>query len=303
MSNYMPHLKESLIALGARENVPLSELTSFRIGGNAAYVLIPTAYEQIIEALEACRKASYPVFLMGRGSNLLASDAGFSGLVIRFDRPIHPPVWDGEIVRVCAGTPLVQIAKASVDRGFAGLECLAGIPGTVGGACAMNAGAYGTEIKDVLRRLRVLANGEDRWIHADDEAFGYRKSSVSFPASIVLEVELKLRPDDGTARNRMADCLMQRRERQPLEFPSAGSVFKRPKGHFAGALIEQCGLKGFSVGDAQISKKHAGFIINRGAATEQDVSELIKTVQERVEAETGVRLECEIKRIGENPCI
>ena len=296
-------ISDQLIALGARQNVPFSELTSFRIGGNAAYVLEPVAYETISEAIACCKTASLPICLLGKGTNVLASDAGFSGLVIRFDRPLHPPVWNGTHVIACAGTSLTQLAKESVAKGCMGMEYLCGIPGTVGGACAMNAGAYGAEVKQILRRVRVLQSGADRWIPVDPDALGYRKSPFSFPDYIVLEAEFALSPDDGGAAERMKDATIRRREKQPLEYPSAGSVFKRPAGHFAGALIEQCGLKGKTIGGAQVSEKHAGFIINLGNATERDVTELIARIQETVRTETGVSLECEIKRMGEGACI
>ena len=184
-----------------------------------------------------------------------------------------------------------------------GMERLSGIPGTVGGACAMNAGAYGAEIKQILSRVHVLENGTDRWIDVNPDEMGYRKSPFSFPQRIVLEAELRLLPDDGGAAARMQDCTARRREKQPIEYPSAGSVFKRPEGYFAGALIEQCGLKGRQIGGAQVSEKHAGFIINRGGATENDVSALIAEIQATVTAERGVRLECEIKRMGDGVCI
>lgn len=289
--------KKRLSALGAEEHVSLKTLTSFQIGGDAALVLQPKAYEDLIEAVRVCRAAGYPFTLLGRGTNVLASDAGFHGLVIRFDAPLHAPVYDGTRVTVCCGTSLMQLARETVQRKLSGLERLAGIPGTVGGACAMNAGAYGAEWKQVLRRIRILKDGEDKWVSVRKDDLGYRKSSFAFPQAIALEAELELQPDDGSAADVMRACMEQRRLKQPLELPSAGSTFKRPAGHFAGALIEQCGLKGASVGGAQVSKKHAGFVVNTGGATERDVSELIRLIQTTVLEQTGVTLECEIKRI------
>ena len=288
------HLK----ALGATEQVPLSELTSFRVGGNADFVLRPTSYNALKQAIDLCRDAQYPVYLLGRGTNILASDEGFRGLIIRFDTPLHPPVYQGTRVTACCGMSLMQIARETIAKGLMGMERLAGIPGTVGGACAMNAGAYNAEIKQILRRIRVLENGTDAWIDVRDADLGYRRSAFSFPGRIALEAEFELQIDDGSAYRTMEDCMEKRREKQPLTLPSAGSTFKRPTGYFAGALIEQCALKGFSIGDAQVSPKHAGFIVNNGHATERQITELIEYVQKTVLMQTGVTLECEVKRIG-----
>ena len=288
---------EALLALGAVPNRPLSELTSFKIGGNAAWVLGPDAYETVGRAIGICQKIGLPYYVLGRGTNILASDKGYSGLIIRMEQPIHEPIWNGAHVTVCAGTSLTKLAKESVERGFMGMERLCGIPGSVGGACAMNAGAYGAEIKQILSRVRVLQNGIDAWQTVDPDTLGYRKSPFAFPDCIVLEAEFSLMPDDGTAAETMRECTRKRREKQPLSYPSAGSVFKRPTGNFAGALIEQCGLKGVSVGGAQVSELHAGFIINTGHATEHDVTTLIEKIQEVVLAQTGTALECEIKRL------
>ena len=281
-----------LLELGAEQNVPLSDLTSFHIGGNAAFVLRPKAYEDFGAAMRVCKAAGIPFTLLGKGTNVLASDAGYSGLVLRFDTPLHAPVYRGTRVLVCCGTSLMQLARETVAKGFSGLERLAGIPGTVGGACAMNAGAYGAEIKQVLRRIRILHDGTDEWVPVQDCDLGYRTSAFAFPQAIALEAELELKPDDGSAAETMRSCMESRRAKQPLELPSAGSTFKRPAGHFAGAL------KGRAVGGAQVSTKHAGFVVNTGGATERDVSELIRIIQRTVRERTGVELECEIKRIG-----
>lgn len=298
MQSNWSSLHSELSALGAMPHVSLSDLTSFRVGGEAAFVLRPKSYADIQKAISLCKDAGCPVTLIGRGSNILASDDGFSGLVIRFDTPIHAPIYLGTTVTVCCGTSLMQLARETVARGLMGMERLAGIPGTVGGACAMNAGAYGGEIKQILKRIRVLENGADRWITIHDSDLGYRKSAFSYPERIALEAEFELQSDDGTAAATMESCMEKRREKQPLNVPSAGSTFKRPEGHFAGALIEQCGLKGHSIGDAQVSPKHAGFIVNNGHATEREISELIRLVQCTVKEQTGVQLECEVKRIG-----
>ncbi len=282
---------------GAEVNIPLSELTSFRIGGNAKVVLHPHSYNAIRDAVTFAAQNGIPLALLGKGTNILASDRGFGGFVLRFDTPLHEPVYRGTTVIACCGTSLTALARETVRHGLMGLERLCGIPGTVGGACAMNAGAYGGEIKQVLVRIRVLKDGRDRWIDVRDCDLGYRRSAFSFPSCIALEAEFSLRHDDGTAAQTIQTCMDKRREKQPLELPSAGSTFKRPEGHFAGALIEQCGLKGFTIGGAQVSEKHAGFIVNVGGATEADVSSLIAYVQRVVLERTGVSLEPEIKRI------
>lgn len=281
----------------AVRDVPLSELTSFRVGGNARLVLRPGSCEELKRAVDLAKETGVRLALLGKGTNVLASDSGFDGLVLRFDTPLHAPVYDGTRVIACCGTSLTQLARETVRKGLSGLETLCGIPGTVGGACAMNAGAYGGEIKQVLKRIRLYRNGTDAWVDVKDEDLGYRRSTFSFPDAIALEAEFLLKPDDGTAFDVMQQCMEKRREKQPLEFPSAGSTFKRPEGHFAGALIEQCGLKGYTIGGAQVSEKHAGFLVNVGGATEADVSALIAHVQKTVLERTGVLLEPEVKRI------
>lgn len=296
-------LTAKILALGARRDVPLSELTSFRIGGCAAFVQEPDEYGNLIRMVRFCRDNGVPVYLLGKGTNILASDSGFSGVIIRFDRPVHPSEWHGNRVTACAGMSLTQLARESVARGYMGMERLCGIPGTVGGACAMNAGAYGAEISQILSRVHVYQNDTDRWVDVDPGQLGYRKSPFSFPECIVLEAEFALSPDDGGAEDRMRESVFQRKEKQPLEYPSAGSVFKRPKGSYAGMLIEQCGWKGKSVGGAMVSQKHAGFIINTGGATEQDVSALIDLIRKDVSEKTGFDLECEIRYLEDGTCI
>ena len=282
---------------GAEQNIPLSDLTSFHVGGAARLVLHPRSYEAIREAVAFAERNGIALALLGKGTNILASDNGFDGCVIRFDTPLHEPVYSGTRVIVCCGTSMTALARDTVRHGLMGMECLCGIPGTVGGACAMNAGAYGAEIKQILQRIRVLRDGKDEWIDVSEGDLGYRRSIFTFPHAIALEAEFALKPDDGTAYETMQRCMEKRREKQPLELPSAGSTFKRPEGYFAGALIDQCGLKGFTIGGAQVSEKHAGFIVNIGGATEADISALIKFVQNVVKERTGVTLEPEIKRI------
>ena len=281
----------------AERDVPLSELTSFRVGGKARFVVRPRTYETIRDVVSFASANGISCMLLGKGTNVLASDRGFDGIIIRFDAPLHEPVFRGTSVIACCGTSMSVLARETIRHGLMGMERLCGIPGTVGGACAMNAGAYGAEIKQILKRIRILRNGTDEWVDVKDCDLGYRRSAFTYPGTIALEAEFCLAPDDGTAYETLRDCMERRRQKQPLELPSAGSTFKRPEGYFAGALIEQCGLKGVTIGGAQVSEKHAGFIVNIGGATEADISALIAYVQNVVKERTGVALEPEIKRI------
>jgi len=298
MNRLSDKIQRGLSNLDIEPLYPLSELTSFRIGGNAAgYARLHSA-EELKQAIRFCREEGIRYRLIGNGTNILAPDEGFDGLILRL-MPTVPAAFDGCRVVCSAGANLSAIAKESVQRGLMGLEALSGIPGTIGGACAMNAGAYGGQLSDVLVRVTALMGDEVREIAVQKGDFGYRRSPFVAPDCIVLEAELMLSPDDGGAKERMAECNRRRREKQPLAYPSAGSVFKRPEGHFAGALVEQCGFKGYAIGDAQVSELHAGFIINRGRATCKDVCELIETIQTVVFERTGVRLEREIKLLEE----
>lgn len=295
--------RKPLTDLGAKEDVLLSGLTTFRVGGTADFVLETGEEAVLVEALRLCKQGHIPCALLGNGSNVLAGDGGFAGLVLKITPAGQEPVFEGCRVTVSSGASLTALARESLRRGLMGLERLAGIPGTLGGAIAMNAGAYGGQIADVLRRVKVIRDGEILWEDIHPQDFGYRKSPYSWPKTVVLEAELELATDDGTARETMERCYKARREKQPLEYPSAGSYFKRPEGHFAGALIEQCGLKGATVGGAQVSEKHAGFLINRGNATAKDVQSLEKLVRDKVLLETGVELEREVKLLEETACI
>ena len=303
MDYYRDTVAQALVDLGAKRDVPLSDLVSFRVGGPAACVLQPKGEAELCRALDVCRTEHIPVVLLGNGTNVLPTDEGFCGLVLHMSGDDAAPVFEGGRVTVGAGYSLTALAKESVQRGFMGLERLCGIPGTVGGAVAMNAGAYGGEIKSVLHRVRCYRDGAFAWEEAQLDRMGYRKSPYAWPETVVAAVELNLLPDDGTAADTMADCMKKRREKQPLSLPSAGSTFKRPEGHFAGALIEGCGLKGCTIGGAQVSQLHAGFLVNTGGATAGDVEALMRHVQDVVYRETGVHLEPEVKRLEELVCI
>lgn len=283
-----------------RINEPMKRHTSFRAGGNAAWFAIPETVEELKAVLSACEKAGSPWYVIGNGSNLLVSDRGFAGVIIsteRFDRlDVH-----GTGITAGAGVMLSRMANTAYKAGLTGLEFAAGIPGSVGGACVMNAGAYGSEMKNVLKRVTVLTpEGEVKVLPAEELELGYRTSVIPKQGLLVLEAEVSLAEGSmEEIRAMMDDLAFRRKDKQPLEFPSAGSTFKRPEGYFAGKLIEDCGLKGFSVGGAQVSEKHAGFVINTGGATAADIYRLCKTVEKKVRDSFGVSLEMEVKLLGE----
>ena len=299
MDNRVDRVLTALKGLEIKCNVPLSSLTSFRIGGPAAMVLRPHGAEDIRRSIQSCSQFGVPYCILGNGTNVLAPDAGYPGLVIRIDTPLTTPLFVDTTVTCPAGTSLSVLARESGNMHLMGLESLSGIPGTVGGAVAMNAGAYGSEIRHIIKSVRILKNGRVLDIETKKTDFGDRSSAYCAPNVIVLSATFQLEHDDGGAKERMLDTTRQRKEKQPLSLPSAGSVFKRPKGRFAGALIENCGFKGASIGGAQVSPLHAGFIVNTGYATERDVLELITLIQQRVFAETGVQLEREVKLMSE----
>ena len=281
-----------------RTNAPMAEYTSFRIGGPAELLFMPEDREQLEIGMSKAEELGVPYMIIGNGSNLLVSDGGIDGLVIRIAGDFSGIEYSGNKLKARAGTLISAAAKDSVERGLMGLEWAAGIPGTVGGAVAMNAGAYGGEIKQVLTNVEYIEDGEVRSAEPGEGDLGYRFSRFTAPERIVLSAEFSLSPDDGMTRERMRDYAERRRTKQPLAYPSAGSTFKRPAGCYAGALIEQAGLKGASVGGAEVSTLHAGFIINKGGATCEDVKRLIELVQERVYESSGVALETEVKLIG-----
>ena len=295
ISNKIASVQRALAGLDVTAEVPLAALTSFRIGGPAALVARPRSEAELCAALRAAEAAALPDRILGNGTNVLAPDEGFAGLIVRLDAPFSPLRIVGQRVLCSAGDSLSSVSRRSVAAGLSGMEGLEGIPGTVGGACAMNAGAFGAEIRQILRRVRLLRGGELSDVTVQDGDLGHRRSVFAAPNAVVTGAEFELLPDDGHAAERTADFARRRKEKQPLSLPSAGSVFKRPAGHFAGGLIEQCGLKGLRIGGAEVSTLHAGFIVNRGGATCADVVALIEEIQRRVLLETGVRLERELK--------
>lgn len=293
-----------LKAIGAKKNVPMSDRTSFRIGGAADILVCPKNTDEIMTALTAADLLGLPVMCIGNGSNLLVSDDGIEGLVIMLrSKETDTRIDKADCTMYASAFSLFSsVAKKSVDSGLMGLEWGAGIPGTVGGACAMNAGAYGGEIKNCLTKINVIRKQNGGYAECtydvEPSDLGYRRSRFAFPDMIITGATFSLSPDDGKTRERMDDFTCRRTTKQPLSLPSAGSVFKRPEGHFAGALIEQAGLKGVSVGGAQVSELHAGFIVNRGGATANDVLSLIQLIKQRVFEMSGVQLEEEVRFVG-----
>ena len=280
---------------------PMSRHTSFHIGGPAELFITPASETHAVKALSLCRAASIPVYVVGNGSNLLVADEGLRGAVIAFSQPMSGITRQGNTLSAQAGVTLSQLCRFAQREGLSGLEFAYGIPGSVGGAVYMNAGAYGGEIKDVTASIRVLDDTSDCLvtIPAEQACFAYRSSRFQKEGQIVCEADFKLTPDAPEAIDtRMKSIMGQRVAKQPLEFPSAGSAFKRPVGGYAAALIEECGLKGFSVGGAQVSTKHAGFVINTGGATCRDVLTLLEAVKNEVFRRTGVMLEPEIKHLA-----
>ncbi len=276
---------------------PMTAHTSFRIGGPADVFASATA-EQMAKVIRFCRENEVPLLVIGNGSNLLVSDGGVEGVVLQPSE--YGAAFEEEFVIASAGMPLGKLCLQACEHGLSGLEFAYGIPGSVGGGVYMNAGAYGGELADVLEEVTALdENGNVLVLDKEELKLGYRHSVFMERPLTVLKATFRLKADSPVAiRARMDDFLSRRKDKQPLEYPSGGSFFKRPAGHFAGALIEQCGLKGFTVGGAQVSEKHAGFVINRGGATCADVMELCRQVQERVWKTFGVRLEREVQYIG-----
>lgn len=285
-----------------RHDFPLSRVTSFHIGGNADLAVYPADAEAFAYALDAVVQAGVPYTVIGNGSNTLVRDGGFRGVVF-VTTDMRRVTIDGTRLTGGCGVLLGSVGTNASRAGLAGAEFANGIPGTLGGAVYMNAGAYGGQLADIVCETVCYDLDAKQVLHLDNAAqhFGYRHSVFMEKNYIILSATLQLTKDEPDAiRARMNDYLARRREKQPLEYPSAGSVFKRPEGHFAGKLIEDAGLKGLRVGGAEVSPKHAGFIINVGGATARDVLELIERIREKVYAMSGVTLECEIRTIGED---
>lgn len=286
-----------ILGCEALKDEPLSKHTTFKIGGCVDTYVRATSVSKLSAIIKECIEADVDYFIIGNGSNILVSDEGYRGVAIRLDGDFRKiSLVDEDTVYCGAGATLAALCKFALNCGLSGLEFAWGIPGTVGGAVFMNAGAYGGEMKDVVYSVNhLMPGGSTGRIEKEELQFGYRTSVYRKNKAIITGTTIKLKKDDPEEiRARMDDFLGRRSSKQPLDYPSAGSVFKRPEGAYAGALIEQCGLKGHSHGGAQVSEKHAGFIINKNNATASDVKNLIREVQTKVYDETGFNLECEL---------
>lgn len=299
------NLRTKFCELLGEEKVLTDELmsrhTTFKIGGTADYFLQPTSVMEIAGILKVCKEENVPYFVLGNGSNLLVSDKGYRGVIIQLFRNMNEIEVKGTEIRAAAGALLSGIAAAAKNASLTGFEFAGGIPGTLGGAVVMNAGAYGGEMKDVLKEVTVMTKeGEILTLPAEKLELGYRTSIIKKEEYLVLEAVLTLKEgNQEEIKARMRELTEQRVSKQPLEYPSAGSTFKRPEGYFAGKLIMDSGLRGYRVGGAQVAEKHCGFVINAGNATAADVVQLMNDVSKIVEEKFGVVLEPEVKFLGE----
>ena len=300
-SQVLEKLHEILPEVSILLHEPMKKHTTFRIGGEAEVFLEIEDLAQLQQVLPLLIEAEEPYFLLGNGSNLLVSDTGYQGTILHLSGEFTDVLISDNLVTVGAGVLLSTVARMAAEKGRTGLEFAAGIPGTIGGAMVMNAGAYGGEMKQVVKTAMLMSpEGDLMSVSGEDMAFGYRTSRIKHSKDILLSVTLELaqgnRDDILTT---MQELALKRREKQPLEYPSAGSTFKRPEGNFAGKLIMDCGLRGYQVGGAQVAEKHCGFVINKNQATAKDVSDLMKHIQQVVQKETGVLLEKEIIFLGD----
>lgn len=285
---------------GVKENENMANHTTFKCGGDASLYVTPNSIDELVKVLEVLRSENYPYMVIGNGSNLLVKDSGYDGAIVEVDKKISEIDVRGEEIIVEAGAKLSKVAIIAMENDLAGFEFAHGIPGNMGGAVVMNAGAYGGEMKDVLKWVKVVdQNGEVKTLENDELELGYRTSRVMKEKMIVLEACIKLELGImGEVADVMALLMSKRKASQPLEYPSAGSTFKRPEGYYAGKLVQDAGMKGYRVGDAMVSDKHSGFVINCGNATATEVIQVIKDVQAKVKEEFDVDLEPEVRIIG-----
>lgn len=301
MGSFQRLLGEALAPGRVCVHEPMSRHTTFRVGGPADYYVEPGTKEELAAVFAICRQNGIPYYILGNGSNLLVSDKGYRGVMVSLGKHWSGIRVDGPRIWAGAGALLSCVARAALKNSRKGMEFASGIPGSVGGAVAMNAGAYGSEMADVLESVAALTpGGEERRLAVGELELGYRTSCIAGRGYVVLEAAFILEPGEPEAiREKMEELSRKRKSKQPLEYPSAGSTFKRPLGHFAGKLIEDAGLRGFCVGGAQVSEKHCGFVVNRGGATAADIYELCRRVRQRVWEHSGVELELEVKVLGD----
>lgn len=292
-------LGRELPELELRRDEPMARHTTFKVGGPATLMALPGTEEELLAAVRTAQEEGVVPLYVGNGSNLLVDDAGLDAFVVKTAPRVSRVEVRENTMRAGAGISLAQLAVEAADHGLTGFEFAHGIPGSLGGAVVMNAGAYGGEMCQVVSGVRAVdGQGQVHELAGDACGFSYRHSRFSAGGWLILAAEVSLSPGDpAVIRGRMEELMAKRKAKQPLEYPSAGSTFKRPEGHFAAALIEGCGLKGLTVGGAQVSAKHAGFVINTGSATCRDILELMDQVRERVFRETGVALEPEVKYV------
>lgn len=291
------HIPEEDILL----NEPMSRHTTFRVGGEAKALLKIKSEEQLLTLIPYFQETGTEYFIIGNGSNLLVGDKGYQGIILQIAGNMKDITVDGTTMTVKAGCLMSEVAKAACEHGLTGFEFASGIPGTIGGGVVMNAGAYDGEMKQVVEWVRVMnSDGEILELSNDDMEFSYRNSVIKNRKFVVLQVKLSLQEGKREEIHaKMAELNRRRREKQPLEYPSAGSTFKRPEGYYAGKLIMDAGLRGYSIGGAGVSEKHCGFVINKGKATAADVAEVIQEVQERIKKKFGVTLETEVIFLGD----
>ena len=298
-------LYQELCGILGEENVftkePMSRHTTFRAGGPADFFVTPEKEGQVRKTLSLLKEAQVPRYIMGNGSNLLVGDRGYRGVILQICKKMNRIRIQDTVIQAQAGVLLSKIAAEAQAKGLTGFEFASGIPGSLGGAVMMNAGAYGGEMKQVLIQAQILnASGEIEDVLAEEMELGYRSSVFSRNGGVILSASIQLEPGDPPAiQSRMEELKFLRTSKQPLEYPSAGSTFKRPEGYFAGKLIQDAGLRGFQVGGAQVSEKHCGFVINKDQASAMDIRSLMEQVSEKVYTRFGVRLEPEVKLIGE----
>lgn len=297
---FLTELQNVMGGSGIFMEEPMKKHTTFRVGGPAD-VLVQPDETALAAILALCRQYHVSYSFIGNGSNLLVGDKGIRGVVIEMTDPMGNIEVDGTKITAQAGAMLSKIANTAASNGLGGMEFAAGIPGSVGGAVVMNAGAYGGEMKDIIEKVYVLdENGAQLELDRDSLDLGYRHSCIPEKKYIVTKVVLELVPrNEAEIRSEMKELNEKRAEKQPLQYPSAGSTFKRPEGYFAGKLIMDAGLRGYQVGGAQVSEKHCGFVINKGDATAADICQLMRDVSDKVQAQFGVVLEPEVKMIGE----
>ena len=301
MSDFFDRLCAAAGGAGrGKKEEEMKKHTTFRVGGPARYFVSPAGEEELAAVLQLCRKEGMPYYILGNGSNLLISDQGYDGVMILMGDGFMELKKSDTLWECGAGLLLSRIAKEALADSLTGFEFAAGIPGTLGGAVVMNAGAYGGEMRDIIRSVRVMdPKGHILELDASQMDFGYRHSCVAENRYIVLSAKLELqRGEKDRIQAQMEELAARRREKQPLEYPSAGSTFKRPEGYFAGKLIQDAGLRGFRIGGAQVSEKHCGFVVNRDQATAEDIRTLCYEIQKKVKDTFGVDLECEIRMLG-----